>query len=238
VLFLINCGTFVAYMVVLTRVRAPELHPERNSGRWREVARDRLFVAYTILNAAFMTAAMSLMVELLPPFAKNVTHVNERQVGIIFALDSIGIVLFQLPLAKLLEGRRRMKGLAAMGVVWAASLLLVWAAGEWTTATAAAIVLSGASLVFAVGECLHGAIHAPLGVDLAPPRLLGRYLALSSLSWQVGWIIGPAGGGFMLQHAPLLLWPIAAGVNLVCAGAALVLERRLPEAVRITPREA
>jgi MFS family permease len=188
-----------------------------------------------VLNAAFMAAAISLMVELLPAFAKNTAHVDEREIGVIFALDSVGIVLFQLPLAKLLEGRRRMQGLAAMGVVWAAALSLVWAAGAWTTATAAAVLLGVAMLVFALGECLHGAIHAPLGVDLAPPRLLGRYLALSSLSWQVGWIVGPAGGGFVLQHAPLLLWPCAAAVNLVCAGGALALERRLPESVRITP---
>jgi MFS family permease len=185
-----------------------------------------------------MASAISLMVELLPAFAKNVTHVNEQQVGIIFALDSIGIVVFQLPLAKLLEGRRRMRGLAAMGVVWCVSLLLVWTAGAFTTATAAAAVLCGAMLVFAIGECLHGAIHAPLGVDLAPPRLLGRYLALSSLSWQVGWIVGPAGGGFALQHAPLVLWPAAAAANLVCAGAALLLERRLPTHVRLTPLAA
>ncbi len=90
-------------------------------------------------------------------------------------------------------------------------------------------------LVFASGECLHGAIHAPLGVDLAPPQLVGRYLALSSLSWQVGWIIGPAAGGFALAHAPLLLWPAAAAVNLACAGWAIALEHRLPERARITP---
>jgi MFS family permease len=235
VLFVINCATFLAYMAVLTRVSTPELHPERERGRWRDVARDRVFVAYTCLNAVFMAAAMSVMVELLPAFAKNVTGVNERQVGIIFALDSIGIVLLQLPVAKLLEGRRRMRGLAAMGIVWSISLLLVWTAGEWTRATVAALVLCGASLVFALGECIHGAIHAPLGADLAPPRLLGRYLALSSLSWQVGWIVGPAGGGFLLQHAPLALWPIAAAANLICAGGALALEGRLPENVRITP---
>jgi MFS family permease len=234
-LFFIDCATFVVFALVLTRVRTPELHPDRGSGRWREVARDRVFLAYTCLNAAFMASAIALMVELLPAFAKNVAGVNERQVGIIFALDSIGIVLFQLPLAKLLEGRRRMRGLAAMGVVWSISLLLVWTAGKFTTATAAAIVLCGAMLVFALGECLHGAIHAPLGVDLAPPRLLGRYLALSSLSWQVGWIIGPAGGGFVLQHAPLVLWPAAAAANLACAAGALLLERRLPVHVRLTP---
>ena len=237
VLFLVNCATYVAYMLVLARVRAPELHPERARGTWRAVARDRTFLAYAALNAAFMTAAISLMIELLPAFGKNVTHVNEQEVGIIFALDAIGIVIFQLPVAKLAEGRRRMRGLAAMGVIWAVSLMIVWAAGVWTTATVAAATLAGAMLVFALGECLHGAIHAPLGVDLAPPQLVGRYLALSSLSWQVGWIIGPAAGGFMLQHAPLALWPAAAGVNLACAGAALALERRLPENVRRTPHD-
>ena len=185
-----------------------------------------------------MTAAISLMIELLPAFGKNVTHVSEQEVGVIFALDAIGIVIFQLPVAKLVQGRRRMRGLAAMGVVWAAALMIVWAAGAWTTATAAAAMLAGAMLVFSLGECLHGAIHAPLGVDLAPPQLVGRYLALSSLSWQVGWIVGPAAGGFMLQHAPLALWPAAAGVNLACAAAALALERRLPERVRRTPYDA
>ena len=129
-----------------------------------------------------------------------------------------------------------MRGLALMGVLWAASFLAVWAAGAWTSATVAFGILAGAMLVFAVGECLHGTIQAPLSVDLAPPALVGRYLAASSISWQIGWIIGPAAGGFILQHRPLLLWPLAAGVNLACAAAALRLERRLPEPVRQTPR--
>ena len=236
VLFFVDCATFLAYMVVLTRVPSPELHEARLGGSWRGVARDRVFTAFTVLNAAFMAAAISLMVELLPAFAKNVTHVNERQVGIVFALDAVGIALFQLPIVKLAEGRRRMRGLALMGVLWAASLLAVWAAGEWLQATAAFALLAAAMLVFAVGECLHGAIHAPLSVDLAPPQLLGRYVAAASLSWQIGWIVGPAGGGFLLQHAPLLLWPLAAAVNLACSAGALALERRLPPAVRTTPR--
>jgi MFS family permease len=237
-LFVIDCATFVAYMLVLARLRAPEPHDERLGGSWRAVARDRVFTVFTVLNAAFMAAAIALMVELLPAFAKNVTRVNERQVGIVFALDAVGVALFQLPVVKLAEGRSRMRGLALMGVLWAVSLLAVWGAGEWARATAAFAVLAGAMLVFAIGECLHGAIHAPLSVDLAPPQLVGRYVAAASLSWQIGWIVGPAGGGFLLQHAPLVLWPVAAGVNVACAAAALVLERRLPERVRITPLAA
>ncbi len=237
VLFLIDVATFAAYLLVLVlRVPSPALHPDRARGSWRQVARDRTMVSYSLLNALFMASAIALMVELLPAFAKNVAHVNEREVGVIFALDSVGIVVLQLPVAKLVEGRRRMRGLALMGCVWAAALLGVWAGGAWTTATAAAAVFAGATLVFAVGETLHGAIHAPLAADLAPPPLVGRYLALASLSWQAGWIAGPAAGGFFLQHAPLALWPAAAGANLAGAAWALALGRRLPLAVQVTPR--
>jgi MFS family permease len=236
VLFAIDCATFVGYMLVLARVRAPGLHEGRLGGSWRAVLRDRVFTVYTLLNAAFMTAAISLVVELLPAFGKNVAGISEKEVGIVFALDAVGVVVLQLPVVKLSEGRRRMHGFALMGTLWAATLLAVWAAGSWTHATAAFGVLAAVMLVFAVGECLHGAIHAPLSVDLAPPQLLGRYTAAASASWQIGWIVGPAAGGFLLQHRPLLLWPIAAGVNLACAAAALALEPRLPESVRRTPR--
>ena len=235
VLFAINCATFLGYMLVLTWVRAPALHEGRLGGSWRAVIRDRVFTKFTLLNAAFMTAAISLAVEILPAFGKNVTGISEQEVGIVFALDAIGVVIFQLPVVKLVEGRSRMRGLALMGVLWASSFLAVWAAGSWTRATVAFGVLATAMLVFAVGECLHGAIQAPLSVDLAPPQLVGRYLAASSISWQIGWIVGPVVGGFFLQHRPLLLWPVAAAVNLACAGAALALERRLPEGVRKTP---
>lgn len=236
-LFAINCVTFVAYMAVLTRVRPPALHEQRLGGSWRAVLRDRTFTLYTLLNAAFMTAAISLVVELLPAFGKNVTGISEREVGIVFALDAVAVALFQLPVVKLSEGRSRMRGLALMGALWATTMLSVWAAGSWTRATEAFGILAAAVLVFAVGECLHGAIHAPLSVDLAPPQLVGRYVAAASISWQIGWIIGPAAGGFFLQHRPLLLWPIAAGVNIACAAGALALEPRLPEDVRLTPRE-
>src|SRR5207245_1296911 len=108
-----------------------------------------------------------------------------------------------------------------MSVVWAGSLLGFDAAGYWTSGWTAAGLLAVITVVFAVGECLHGTIHLPLASDLASPRALGRYLAFSSQSWQIGWIIGPAGGGFLLQHAPYALWPVAAALQLAAAGWAL-----------------
>ena len=122
ILFAVDSVTFLAYALVLSRLRVPPLHAGRARGSWVAVARDRTFVSVTALNAVFMAATMALMVELLPAFAKNVAGVSEREIGVIFALESLGIVLFQLPVAKVVEGRRRMRTLALMGLVWSASL--------------------------------------------------------------------------------------------------------------------
>jgi MFS family permease len=236
-LFLLDAATFLLYVLVLGALPSPELHPERESGSYRQVLRDRPFVRYVALNALFMGASMAAVVELLPPFAKNDANVSELGIGFLWFVDSLAVVVLQLPVAKLVEGRRRMQALALMGLVWASVMLIVEAGGYWFTAAAAAAVFAGASLLFALGECLHGAIHVPLAADLAPPRLIGRYMALSSQSWQVGWIVGPAIGGFILQHEPYALWPLAAAANVIGAAYALRLERGLPREVLRTPTD-
>ena len=81
--------------------------------------------------------------------------------------------------------------LALVGVVSAAAWLLVPVSGLWLTGMTAFALLAVAVAVFALGECLHGAVQPPLVVDLADPRLLGRYMAISALSWQVGFTVGP-----------------------------------------------
>jgi MFS family permease len=150
-------------------------------------------------------------------------------------LNSIVIVLAQLPIAKLGEGRSRMRALGLMGFIWAGSMLLIGVAGVWLTATSAFALIAVAVIAFGFGECLHGIVHGPLTADLAPPALVGRYMAFGSQSWQVGWIVGPAVGGFILQQAPNALWPIAASLNVVAAFSALALERHLPRAVARAP---
>jgi MFS family permease len=235
-LFLVDAATFLGYLAVLTRVSSPELHPERESGRYLDVVRDRTFMSYTLLNALVIAASVAIWVELLPPFAKNQAHVGTSGIGLLWTVDSIVVVLAQLPVAKVVEGRRRMRALALMSLAFAASLVGFAVAGYWTAGWVAAGLMAAITVVFAAGECLHGTVHVPLSADLAPPRVVGRYLAFASLSWQIGWIVGPAGGGFILQHAPFALFPIAAALQLLAAGWALGLERALPEHAKRTPR--
>src|SRR5205823_2219965 len=141
-LFLLDSGTFLAYVIVLLRLTPPDLHPEREGGSYLEVVRNRVFMSYIGLNALVIATSMAVWVELLPPFAKNQAHVSTEGVGLIWAVDSLIVVVAQLPVAKLMEGRRRMRGLALMCVVWAASLLGFDAAGYWASGWVAAGLLA------------------------------------------------------------------------------------------------
>jgi MFS family permease len=240
VLFVIDAVTFLVFALILTRIpsakpkREPEL--EERDG-YRAVFRDRPFVAFILLNTLFIAASIALFSELFPVFAKNEASVSERGIGVIFFLNTFLIVLVQLPVAKLQEGRRRMAALAIMAALWAFTWILVLAGGLWLEGAEATALFAAAFGVFALGECLHGTVQGPLVSDLAPRRLLGRYMAMSSSSWQVGFIIGPAAGGFVLQAQPYALWPIAAGACLIGGVWAVLLERRLPANVRLTPED-
>jgi MFS family permease len=237
-LFLLNAATFLVFVAVLRLVRAPryrEAHAHQEPGRYRDVVRNGVFLAYVVLNVVFIGAGIAVMSELLPPFAKNTAEVSEPAIGVIWFVFAGVIAVAQLPVVKLVEGTRRMRGLALMGVVWAGTFLAVLAGGAWLTGTQAALVFGIAVGVFALGECLHGAIYAPLVADLAEPRVLGRYMAFSSFSWQLGWLIGPAAGGFVLQAEPLALWPAVAGICLLSSVYSLALEARIPAHLHLTP---
>jgi MFS family permease len=237
VLFLLDAATYLFFAVLLIGVpeaKVPAAREDEARVGYREALRDRVLVSLLVLNVVFTTAGYAQL-ETLPAFAKNHAGVSERGIGLIFLVNTIVIVLAQLPVGKALEGRRRMPALALMTVLWASSWFLVLLGGVWLKAAAATAVLAVAAGIFGIGECFQGSTQQALVADLAPPRLRGRYMALASNSWSLGWIIGPALGGYLLQHAPLSLWPAAAGTCLVAGLGALALERRIPEHARRTP---
>jgi predicted MFS family arabinose efflux permease len=237
VLFLVDAATFLVFAGVLAFVPEPELpalEAGAGPGGYLDVLRHRVFLGIVGMNVVFVAAGYAQF-ELLPVFAKNEAGVSERGIGLIFFINTIVIVLAQLPLAKLLEGRRRMKALAAMTVLWAAAWLVVLAGGLWFETLAAVAVFAAAAVVFGLGECFQGPVQGALVADLAPPRLRGRYMAVSTNSWDLGFLIGPAAGGFVLGAEPLALWPLAAAACLGAGAVAFTLERSLPRELRLTP---
>lgn len=237
VLFLLDAATFLVYAcVMLALVPEPQVrggvHADR-SGSYREVLRHRAFVAVISLNALFIFAGFSGF-DVLPVYAKNEGGLSETQIGLLFLVNTLVIVFTQLPTVRIVRGRRRMPTLAVFGLLWAGAWLLVPIAGASSPETAFAILVV-VMVVFAVGQCLHGAVAGPLAADLAEPRLMGRYMALNALSWNIGFALGPALGGAGLALSANGVWIAASALCAIGAACTLAVETTLPSRARRTP---
>jgi MFS family permease len=236
-LFAVDAGTFVAFMGLLAFVPSPTAAPAaaRMGGGYGEVARDRSFLLLLALTALLVAAAYAQIATILPPYVKEHAEVSEAGIGVIFFVNTVVLVLAQLPLANALGGRSRLRALTLAGAVFAATCVGILAAGTWLDGSTAVLALCGLIVVFSLGECIHGAVNNPLVADLAPPHLMGRYMALRTSSWQLGFLAGPALGSLLLVRSPTALWSGAAAVCALAAVGFFLLERRIPRELAVSP---
>ncbi len=147
------------------------------------------FVGYSQLNAG------------MPAYARGVGEVSTRALGFAFAANTLVIVLLQLVVLQRIEGRRRTRVIAVMGVVWAFSWLLLGLSGLVPGTAGATLLVAACASVFAFGETLLQPTIPALVNDLAPDHLRGRYNALSSGSFQLAAVIAPPISGLLIGHA-------------------------------------
>jgi MFS family permease len=238
-LFLGNAASFAVFIVaflVVPSVPRPPREEGARPGSYGAVLRDRSFLVLVAVNAILVTAGIAQLNSVLPVFAKSDAGVSETAVGLIFVANAAAIVLAQLPISRLLEGRRRMQMLAVMALLWALSWLVVLGGGLLLSVVFATVALVLAGIVFALGECIHGVVQGPLVADLAPEHLRGRYMALWLTTAQMGFAAGPAVGGYLLARSPVAAWLAMAGACLLMGIVASAYERRIPAEARLTPR--
>jgi MFS family permease len=95
----------------------------------------------------------------------------------------------------------------------ATSIALAVVDGQVVETLDAASPCAGRPRHSGLGEALLAPTLPALVNDLAPGELRGRYNAVSTLSWQIGPVLGPALAGLMLGngHGTALLLLLAAG---------------------------
>ena len=101
-----------------------------------------------------------------------------------------------------------------MCTAWGFACVIASGAGAIGGAHAGVLILAISGIVFAVGECLHAVGLQPLIAELAPPALVGRYMALFGMTFAVGLAAGPAASASALSVSPELPWIAGAVVML------------------------
>ena len=234
VLFLVNAVTYLVYVTVLAVVVRENPRREPVRGGYRLVVRDRAFVHLALTDVAMIAIGWGVFTWLLPPFAQNDVGLSTTRIGLLLTVNALTVVVTQVPVARLAEGRRRALLMALAGALFCGACLLV--EGAEASRAAAYAILVTAVIAVGLGECLHTTALTPLVADLAPAHLRGRYMAVIGLCFWIGLAVAPTGGTALLSVSPTAAFGVAAAVALAAAVSMLRLERRLPEATRLTPR--
>jgi MFS family permease len=232
-LFLFNAVTYLAYVGVLIAVVRRAAPPERPAGGYRQVLSDGPFVQLAATNVVIIAVGWGVVSWIVPPYAESELGIGPQLIGLLVLANAVTVVVAQVPVAKLAEGRRRAGMMATGAGLISAACLLVLAARTLGGAGYAAVVV--ATIAVAIGECFHTAVLMPLVADLAPEHLRGRYMATMGLSWWIGLAVAPTAGTQLLAASAAATF---LGSALAVGGAGLsmlALDRRLPAAARVTP---
>jgi MFS family permease len=236
-LLLGNAVSYLLYVAILVLAVREDARPEPVAGGYRLVLRDRAFVRLALINVAVIAVGWGVFTWVVPPYARGEVGAGPQVIGLLLLANALTVVLAQIPVARLAEGRRRAAIMAAGALAFVPACLLVLAAGYVELGTAQGLLLT-AAVVVGVGECFHTTALMPLVADLAPPAIRGRYMAATSLSWWLGLALAPTLGTQLLSVSPPATMLVAAAVALGAAVSGLALERHVPVAARFTPRPA
>jgi MFS family permease len=196
------------------------------------------FRAYLIGRIAAVLAQYSMMI-VLGWQAYNIARETMTTSGAAAQLGLIGLAQF-LPLFFLTPVTgwvadhfdRRMIARFTLSLLIVASALLAFATWEgWVSLP----LIFGIAVIVGIARAFNGPAYSALAPNLVPREVLPNAIAISSVAWQAGSIIGPALGGYAYAFTPWGAYAMAAllyGVGL----AGMLLIGPVPQPPRDTTR--
>ena len=208
--------------------RTPAGEPVETGTGYLTILRNPAVVWITALTFLSSFVGYGQMEAGFPAFARQVSEVSTRTIGLAFAANTIVIVGMQFLVLRLIDGHRRTRVFLALVGLWAAAWLLLGATGMVAGTLLAAAGVIVFHVLFGLGETMLQPTVPAIVNDLASDLDRGRFNAVSSGAFQMGAITAPIAAGFLLERelGGVFIAVIVAGLGGV-AVLALALERRI-----------
>ncbi len=215
--YLANSVSYAAFAVVLatmpvtaTRRRGQPGPGLRGYARLLGARRLRrlLLLQFLIVAAGYAQIDSSV-----PLYARQHLHLSSLLIGGVISANSALVVLLQVPATAWVNRRGPRTALRLLGLTWSLAMLVGCAAGLVPRSLAAAALFLAIG-VFSVGECLYTPAFQTMLLDLAGEQDVGRYAALTSMTWTTALLVAPTLGIALVQ----LPWPAAYWLTLALGG--------------------
>lgn len=215
---------FAVETLTMARPEGTRVQPASGGG-YGVLVRDRPFLALCGLSTLAVIPASLLMV-LLPVYAKEQFGVVESQYGFIMATNAGMVVVFQYAVTRVTKRYPPLIMLSLGALVYALGVGSV-ALGQGF----AAFLLS--MVIFTVGEMILVPTGTTWTADRAPADMRGRYMSIYGMTWGLGIGIGPVIGGYLNDNvAPVAIWYGGLVIGLIPALGYVLLAWWLREPVR------
>jgi len=187
-----------------------------------------LLIKYTSL-IFIMYLAASQFITPFSLYAVDFVGISKTDLGYLFTLNGLMVVLFQMPTTSALRKTRLTLQMALGSVIYAVGFMLVGLTSTFIAFAAAMVVITTAEL-FVSPPAL--AITA----NMAPKGRIGRYMGIYGFAVTAGWSLGPLLGCILLDYFKpnfINFWSIIGVLALAAALGYYKLTSRIPAAMNI-----
>ncbi len=190
---------------------------------------DAVLVSFGVLGVG-LTLATQQFGTALALFSRGVQGLSYSQVGLLYSLNGLFVVLLQLPISWAIR-HRYLEWLAVGSLLYGSSFLLFLGGGGY------ALDLAGVG-VLTLGEDVVSPLQNSIVAGMSGAEERGSYFGAYSLMTSIAQAFAPFLGTLLLgisAQGPLLLWGSMAGLTVVVAGGYLYLAQLRKAARRSAP---
>jgi len=215
-LFLVTAmASLIAMLLVVLFIE--ESNHNRDAERFElskvfDVGRDRQFLVFCGFSF-LLFLVMGQFASTLSVFATEFVGISDVQLGFLYTLNGVIVVLFQWPGA-ILGGKIGTRLALTIGaILFGTGYLLVGFAPSF-------YFLLGTMVVITLGEVIFSPSATTAVANSATEGKMGRYMGFFGLSEALGWSAGPFVGGWLLDYfgdKPLVLWGAIAAIAVIAA---------------------
>jgi MFS family permease len=211
----------ILLFVTETVSKTSQMEEVRSEGGYGPIFRDQSFLVFC---GVYVLAAMaySLMMVLLPVYAKENFGVPEQQFGFIMATNAAMVVFLQYAVTRISERFHHLPVLAVGSLFYAVGVGSIAFGRGFASFLISMVILT-------IGEMIMIPTSTALAANLAPHDMRGRYMGIYGLTWGLGFGIGPVIGGLLNDHlAPVMIWYGGLVMGLLAVVGFLILTRHIP----------
>ncbi|MGD1949462.1 MAG: MFS transporter [Leptolyngbyaceae cyanobacterium] len=207
-LFILKGLTYATFAgviyVAIAETRQPQSDVRNVWQDWRQALCDRTLLIFLGANIIFTiyaaqhTSTLPLYLANFIPDGNTETGFSEQWISYFFVWQVFLKIVFQLPITRLVKAINHVSILLVALTIWSMAFFLLWVIG--ITPTSALFITISAFSLIALAEILYSPAGISLLGEMAPSNLRGIYFSLESQCWSIGFTIGPALGGWALDH--------------------------------------